>query len=149
MRRCRSPRICLLNIIEAHRCTCSIWGSRNLDDHCGVVEVIVEVAESFGMHCVNLVVMELHPFQEDSLRDWVHIALCHAGLNISFIWRHTWKRLKILRCHSIQIIYAQNLVENSDPRFSLYMHEEPLNRLLLPILLLWVDLRKLKVILRA
>ncbi len=38
-------------------------------EDCGVVEVVVEVAESFGMHCVDLVVMELHPFQEDGLRD--------------------------------------------------------------------------------
>jgi hypothetical protein len=38
-------------------------------EDCGVVEVVIEVTESFRMHCVDLVVMKLHPFQEYGLRD--------------------------------------------------------------------------------
>ena len=78
--------------------------------------MLIEVEDHPWVHRVHLVVVIVHPLEEDRLGDGVDVTLAHGLVHCRLVDWHAWKRLEVLRSDTIQEVDSENLIEDSDPR---------------------------------
>ena len=108
-----------------------------------VSEVLIKVVQLTWVLLFLLVVVVVHPLEEDGLGHRVNIALAHRIVHVRLDRWYTWQCLEVLWCYTVEEVDSEHLVEHGNPGLAREIREDTFDRLLLHIFFLRVHLEEL------
>ena len=105
--------------------------------------MLIKVVQLTWVHRINLVIVIVHPLEEDRLGYRVNITLAHRIVYVRLNRWYTWKCLEVLWRNTVKKVDSEDLVEHGNPGLAREIREDTFDRLLLHIFFLRVHLEEL------